>query len=244
MTREYYATWLGTESDLLDEPGVFWVYNEIRNKQPDGYPNALDVYTFITPRTMIVSYGDKAAKMIPKMKDDLAVGMTTEEIRTVLEKAFLSDVQHHIKYVYTNGKSTAGNPAVMLTAHDYDAYLEFFKEANPGCKDTSWVKEYFLEIVAKGYCHGVFQDVKLASVTDAPDIPFMSDQTQEIGINTLPQYRGNGYAKFACLSCINAMLQAGICPQWSTVISNVASQKLAAGVGFEKLFDNLTVTIS
>jgi hypothetical protein len=243
VTREYYAMWLGVERGLLDNVGVFWVYNNIRNHQPAGYPNALDVYAFITPRVIIVSYGDKASEFIPQIKDKLEIGMPIEEISTVLGEAFLSKVKHNIKYLYTHHKSAEGNPALKLSAHDCDAYLDFFKIANQNCKDISWVREYFLELVAKGYSYGVIKDGRLVSVTDAPDMPFMADLAQEIGINTLPLYQGNGYAKYACLSCVQAMLQAGICPQWSTTANNIASQKLAESIGFEKFFDNLSVTI-
>jgi RimJ/RimL family protein N-acetyltransferase len=71
----------------------------------------------------------------------------------------------------------------------------------------------------------------------------MSNQTQEIGINTLSLFRGKGYGRYACLSCINAMMRADICPQWSTDIGNIASQKLAVSIGFEKYFDNLSMSL-
>ncbi len=43
ITREYYAKWLCVAPHLLDETGIFAVYNAARNEQLVGYPKALDV---------------------------------------------------------------------------------------------------------------------------------------------------------------------------------------------------------
>ncbi len=71
----------------------------------------------------------------------------------------------------------------------------------------------------------------------------MPDEVQEIGINTLSDYRGKGYATVLCQSCANEIIKNGKVPQWSTAIDNVVSQKLAERVGFVKLADVITVTI-
>jgi predicted GNAT family acetyltransferase len=74
-------------------------------------------------------------------------------------------------------------------------------------------------------------------------MPYMSDEVQEIGINTLSNYRGRGYATIACQGSINEILKNGKIPQWSTSITNIASQKLAEKLGFVKLGDVITLTI-
>ena len=71
----------------------------------------------------------------------------------------------------------------------------------------------------------------------------MSNEVQKVGINTLQECRGKGYATDACMKCIEEMLKNGKVPQWSTDINNIASQKLAEKVGFVKLADVITVTL-
>ncbi len=227
---------------MLRARGVFALHHPLRNEQPAGYPGIIDVYVYVTPATVILSYGDRAAKAIPQIQSSLTPGMDIAEIRAALEVGFSTQVHHNIKYIYKDAVASE-QPARRLSREDYDMYLDFFREANAGVRDTSWVRVYFDEIADKGYCHGIVRDHRLVSVTDAPDMPFMSGDVQEIGIHTLPRYRGKGYAKRACGSCIAAMLSMGIAPQWSTESGNLASQKLAASVGFEKLFDNLTVSL-
>jgi predicted GNAT family acetyltransferase len=73
-------------------------------------------------------------------------------------------------------------------------------------------------------------------------MPYMEDKVHEIGINTLPEYRGKGYAKAATFACIKACIEKGKCPIWSCGINNVASEKLAYSVGFRKLADVLTIS--
>ena len=76
-----------------------------------------------------------------------------------------------------------------------------------------------------------------------PDMPYMQDKVQEIGINTLSEYRCKGYAKSVTLSCIKAIIEKGKCPLWSCSTHNTASERLAYSVGFRKLADVLTLGI-
>ncbi len=241
-TYAYYAKWLGINPNVFDNRGVHLVYNPLRNEPAIGYTNTHDIVTYFTPTTIVLSYGDRAAEKIPEIEKSLTLGMSLEQVKVLLTDVYSVEPSHNIKYIYKNAVSS-DRPAKRLSVDDYELYLVFFKKAHPDCKDTSWVQEYFTQIAGKGYCHGVVLDGQLASATDAPDMPFMSDMVQEIGIHTLSEYRGNGYAKTVCLSCISDMMSNDICPQWSTDVSNTASQRLAARVGFEKLFDNLSICV-
>ncbi|MDR0288399.1 MAG: hypothetical protein LBI03_11935 [Clostridiales bacterium] len=146
ITSEYYAKWIGTESGLIEDTGVFWIYNAERNDKPMGYSKALDVYAFITPRVIIISYGDKATDKIPIMKDKITLGMTTEAISHIMSETFLLEPRHNIKYVYSHIKTNGKCLAKRLSGNDYKSYLDFFKRIHLDCKDISWVKDYFMEI--------------------------------------------------------------------------------------------------
>jgi predicted GNAT family acetyltransferase len=74
-------------------------------------------------------------------------------------------------------------------------------------------------------------------------MPYMQEFVQEIGIHTLEEYRGKGYARAVCISLIHELLSKNICPLWSTGKDNIASDRLARSIGFEKLADVLSLTI-
>lgn len=135
------------------------------------------------------------------------------------------------------------NKSKVLGKDDYNKYEDFLKKCNPKCSNIDWLQEYFEEMICENMCVGVFEDSLLVSCTDAPGMPYMLDEVQEIGINTLSDYRGKGYATIACQSCVNEIIKNGKVPQWSTTIANLASQKLAEKVGFVKLADVITITI-
>jgi predicted GNAT family acetyltransferase len=86
-------------------------------------------------------------------------------------------------------------------------------------------------------------DNLVVAATDAPFMPYMENEVQEIGINTLNEYRGKGYAKAVCIAAINSLLKQNICPLWSTMAGNIASERLAYSIGFKKYAEILTVSI-
>lgn len=244
ITQQYYAKWLGIAPDMLEEKGILLAYNPERNVKPVGYQEVLDIYIYKTEKTIIISYGNRAAEKLLELKEKLRADMSGEEIQSLFTALFSVKVKHNIKYIYKYEKEAGKTgKARRLSEKDCDLYIDFFRTTNPNCGDFSWVKDYFLEISKKGYCHGVIVDNKLVSVTDAPDIPFMSDRLQEIGINTIPAYQGKGYAKASCQLCIKEMFRTNICPLWSTTANNIASQKLACNLGFEKYFDNFSLSL-
>jgi hypothetical protein len=202
----------------------------------------MNIYILIKGETINVSYGNKASEIIPELTNVIKNNMDIDCIKNELEAKFSLKITHNLKYVYRH-KKASDSKAIKLTEKHLELFMDFFKENNPHCKDYSWVDEYFNGLVQKGYCHGVIADKILVSATDAPDMPFMSEFVQEIGINTLEKYQRNGYAKMACISMIETLISKNICPIWSTGIENIGSDKLAKCIGFEKYCDVLTINI-
>ncbi|MDR0719175.1 MAG: GNAT family N-acetyltransferase, partial [Treponema sp.] len=207
ITYEYYSHWTG----VIITPqtrGVFFSHDPKKDTVPKGYSRTTDVYVFVNDNIRVVSYGTRAKERIEKIADKLQGNKCIDSLRFLLQETFLTDVGENIKYIYrTRAENPA--PAVVLNAAHYDLFFEFFKENNLDVKDYSWLKEYFLGMAAKRYCHGIIIGNKLVSATDAPDMPYMQDLVQEIGINTLKEYRGKGYARAACVSLINDLLSRG-----------------------------------
>lgn len=241
ISEEYYSQWLGIDT-LSAISGIQFVYSQERNMAQYGYSKPFDIYCFYQAGKTVISYGDKAKEKISRLRDIIKVNTPLDDLKALIRKVYGTSPNHHIKFVFDN-LPTVNGIARALCADDYPAYLGFFKKSNPGCKNTDWVKGYFDEMTVDKLCVGVFENGILVCCTDAPGMPYTADQAQEIGVNTLPEYRGKGYAPTSCSLCARNIIENGKCPQWSTDISNTASEKLAYKVGFTRYADVLTLTI-
>lgn len=242
-TLEYYSKWLGEDEVLSqDFSGIKYIYHKGRNEIQYGYGQPFDIYIFVMVDKVIVSYGDKAKPHIGILRNSIGACKSIEDLKSTLKTIYGNDVGHNLKYVFT-GKPTNNNVSKVLGMSDYKEYEIFFKKCNPKCSNIDWLQAYFNEMICENLCVGAYEDSILVSCTDAPGMPYMSDEVQEIGINTLPNYRGRGYATIACQGSVNEIIKNGKVPQWSTDITNLASQKLAEKLGFAKLADILTITL-
>ena len=62
---------------------------------------------------------------------------------------------------------------------------------------------------------------------------FAMDGKLEIGIETVPKFRGRGLATHACAALIDDCLARGLEPLWACRLENTASYRLALRLGFE-----------
>lgn len=245
ITKEYYSKWLGTENGISEcDSGIHYMYSAERNKTQPGYSKVFDVWAWKRADTIIISYGDNAKSGIDRVKSSLDKNssISSEILALALEQAYEKKPSHNIKYVFEKIVQ-AKTRAKKLIATDYPKYLDFFTKNNPNCTETDLVKEYFDAMILEGFCCCVFENEILASCTDAPFMPYMQDDVREIGVNTLHEYRGKGYAKDSCIMCANEIINKGKCPLWSTSVDNIASQHLAEKTGFIKLADVFCVTL-
>lgn len=60
------------------------------------------------------------------------------------------------------------------------------KAAGPQACSLDWLEPYFYQQVKEGFFCAVMEEGQIASCIDAPGMPDLADQVQEIGIYTLP----------------------------------------------------------
>ncbi|MGL6173959.1 MAG: GNAT family N-acetyltransferase [Cellulosilyticaceae bacterium] len=243
ITTRYYSKWIGEENAFaMDNTNIKFIYSPERNKIQYGYGQRSDLYVFFYSNKVIFSYGDKLIAQIEEIKKHIHSAISLDAIKNTLSQLFSIPIQHNVKYCF-NKLPEKQLHATLLTDADYTQYYQFFTANNPNCKNTSWLNEYFTQMVRSHMCSGLFMDNILVSCSDVPGMPYMQDEVQEIGINTLEGYKGNGYATDVCILCASEIIKNGKCPQWSTLADNIASQKLAERVGFIRFADVLTITL-
>lgn len=241
-TLAYYSLWIGQENILLqNKKGIEFLYSEERNKTQQGYGVPFDIYIFKSPERTVISYGSNAKQYISTFADNLDENMTIDEIGNIAERIFHVKPVRNIKYVYSR-QINLNTSAVTLTASDFHKYKEFFEKCHH-VTAGDWLYDYFIGMAEKRLCCGFYLDNTLVSCTDAPDIPYMNDKIAEIGVNTLPDFYGKGFATECCKKCISNILENDLCPIWSTSSDNLASQALAEKIGFEKVADVITLTL-
>jgi len=242
-TLKYYSMWLGEDHILGKEaPGVYPVYSAERNQVQYGYGDRFDLYVMVKDRRIFASYGDRLKDVVGELTKRLETCQNADDASAALEDMLHAKPSRHVKYVFS-GSAPADTQARPLAREEYPLYRDFFMKCNPGLKNIDWLQEYFEEMAEERVCCGYLVNGEVVSCTDAPGMPYMADAVQEIGVNTLKEYRDCGYAAQACAACIREIVKNGKCPVWSTGKENAASRRLAEKVGFAEFAEVLTVTL-
>lgn len=243
LTKEYYAHWLSVPPPLLDMSGIYSQYSPQRDHQQEGYSEHFDFYGYFSGETAILSYGSQLRDEIGWISDFFTAKRDFQEFGKLVQSRFGATLHIDYKYYFDHLVDVDTSRVKQLTLQDYPAYLEFFQTQYPDSEAETWLEEYFTGMVERGYVFGVLVDGKLVSATDTPEMPYMKDILVEIGINTLPGYRRQGYATMVVVALIKKILSEQKVPIVSCAASNSASQKLAEKVGFIKFADVLTFSL-
>lgn len=244
ITKSYYSKWLGLQKNLADLWGVHWIYCPERNLVQQGYSAPFALYAWKQDHKFIISYGDQAKDRMELLQEQVGHLISAKDFKNAAESVLSCKCEHHVKFVLQTVPLLHENDKVKtLTPEDFDAYRRFFQKGRPECRDTGWLEAYFKDMTAAKTCVGYFEGEELASCTDAPDMPYMPNKAQEIGVFTLPEYRGRGYGTKVCAQCVHNILESRRCPQWSADSENIPSHKLAYKIGFVKLADVVTASL-
>lgn len=98
------------------------------------------------------------------------------------------------------------------------------------------VPAYFWKNVAdflkNGVGYSLFYKNKLASTAYSS---FIHDDMLELGIETVPEFRGKGLAEQTCSVLIDYCLENNYTPVWACRLENTMSYKLAQKIGFDPI---------
>jgi len=241
ITKRYYSNWLGITEKDFNEAEVLFVYSNTRNEVQKGFSNPFDLYIWVQDNKIIVSYGDKAKERITRL-ESINMNMNVDEISMHIKDIWGIVSKKMVIYSFDKLEHL-DNKSYKLGKEDYKLYEDFFIASNPDCEDISWLKDYFISIVDKGYSFAEIVDGRIVCMNDLPDVPYMENEIMEIGIVTLKEHRKEGLAKKVCKSSASEMIANNICPHWMADIENIGSQKLATSIGFKEIAKVIMVTL-
>lgn len=246
MAAQYYAAWVEVHPSEFGKAGVTVQASTERTHSQAGYSKPFTVLGFVKGNRVIVSSHPEHIQTVRYAINDLDSSDYVGSLAALLGERLDTKVTTTNKYWFTGLPARCTSSGTRpLGQNDYSSYKAFFEHQHgSGTADREWLQDYFAHIVQLEYCYGAFVDGKLASVTDAPDIPYLSEKIVEPGINTLPEFRGRGLAKRVCTAMIETILRHGRVPVWSCSSSNAASAALAESLGYQLFGTRVTVSMS
>ena len=224
VTTQYYSRLCCADLSKL-EHGVYFVCSAERDKLLKGYGCKYALYILRKADLCVVAYSPALRDFVATLQQNDPDGiLVAVEGKYRLKKMRL--------LVFQEEKVTEYGNAKVLEGKDYPLFESFFRETHKNADPAGWLSEYFSE--KEGFLTGYFQDGRLVSVCDAPDMPYMEDRIQHTGIMTLEEERRKGYGKRTAALATHRLLQNGICPQWECNLGNLASFELAKSIGYKE----------
>lgn len=81
-----------------------------------------------------------------------------------------------------------------------------------------------------GIGFSLFTNNKLATTAYSA---YIHDDELELGMETIPEFRGKGFAQYTCSALIDYCIENNFEPIWACRLENIGSYKLAVKLGFE-----------
>ena len=85
------------------------------------------------------------------------------------------------------------------------------------------------DFIENGVGFSLFEQGALAATAFSS---FVHDDQLELGIETLPAFRGKGYASTVCAALLDYCIENEFEPIWSCRLENIGSYQLAQKIGF------------
>jgi hypothetical protein len=142
------------------------------------------------------------------------------EVHTRVNFSFNKD-----KYLQINKATLSNNDTIVETGTQH---FEQIKGSVIPLKFWDTAKDF--EQKGKGFT--LLHDGEIASTAYSA---FVHDDKLEIGIETVEQYRGFGFAELTCCKLIDYCMEKELIPVWSCRFENKASYNLALKLGFEPI---------
>jgi|GEM_PF-4252124 len=216
-TLRFQAAWLDVPPERLTEEKSFVRTTKIRGEQMPGYAKPFQVYALRMEGKTAV-----CAACVPTLEHETHRRLGKIEPTTAA------------LWFEALNLAIDSSRACPLYEKDIGAFVRFYQEAYPECKNVDWVPDYARSMIDRDGLFGIFDgEGQLVCAADLPDTPYLPKLIAEPGIFTLREHRRKGYAAAACAALMQAQLRRGLTPYWSCAADNAASINLAKHLGFQ-----------
>ena len=133
------------------------------------------------------------------------------------------------KYFDTRTENTCHDPRITIIETTKDIYDRMKGSVVPS---AFWNSSK--EFTEKGVSFSLYHDKELAATSFSS---FVVPGKLELGIETLPEFRGLGLAEKVCSALIDYCLEKNLEPIWACRLENTGSYKLAQNLGFRPVLE-------
>jgi len=238
----YFSVYLDHPISQVKPGEVIAVASSRREREEVGWGYTVAIWVHLWQARAIISV---RPDLFEKLQALLAERPAPEELRTPEWRTRLGSLLKpgeqsrlvHVLYCRPERLRLFTRPECrQLREADVEAFvklkLTLYPECDPECLATD-----ILRNIRDGIAFGCFHEGQLVSVTEAPAIGHMQDLIEELGVDTLPEYRGRGYGKAVVSATTKAILDLGRIPVARIGAANEPALRLAASVGYEKYAD-------
>ncbi len=130
---------------------------------------------------------------------------------------------------FQNSKKINHAPEIKIVRTDRQIFRDMKGSVVPF---SFWDSED--DFIENGIGFSLFYNNKLASTAYSS---FIHNDKLELGIETFEEFRGRGFAEYACSALIDYCIDKNFEPIWACRLANVGSYRLAQKIGFTPLVE-------
>jgi GNAT superfamily N-acetyltransferase len=242
IVDQYFSVYLGYPISQVREGQVISVSCKRRLKPGIGWGYTVTILVHISRQRAIISVRPDLFEALKKV---LAEGVTPTELYTLEWRKKIGSLigseeigtLTHVLYCSPKyWRLFRVHGCRRLEDSDVESFVKLKLDLYPEC-DPECLARDIQRNIKDGIAFGVFQEGKLISVSEAPDIGHMQDLIEEVGVDTHPKYRRRGYGKAVISAMTKAILDIGRIPIYRCDPQNEASVRLAKAIGYKKYAD-------
>lgn len=239
---DYFSRYLGYELGRVGRGQTVAVPSERRQRDEKGWGYTVAIQIHVSHERAVISSRPDLFESVEQLlvQEPKPVELLTVEWRHRIGQLVDPDQLGKLNVVLY-GKSDScpmvKNPKCRpLSESDVESYVRMKLDLYPAVNAENLATDIRRNI-GDGIAFGVFDTDRLVSVSEAPAVGHMQDQIDEVGVDTLPEYRRKGYGKAVVSNMTKAILDLGRIPIYRYNPANEASLSLAKAVGYEKYGD-------
>lgn len=242
---DYFGRYLGVDLAASTPHELVVAFTPRRDAPECGWGYTVPVWLFRTEHLLVISASATRADEVEQLAGALRTSASSwnthaEVVR--LAESLLPNLRprHHFVYTSTNALLTpyTSSGVRRLKSDDVDEFIRLSATIYPDI-DIECETSDILRNIADGIAFGAFEHMMMVTRSYAPHIAHMQDEVEEIGIDTLTEFRGKGYGKAALFGTTQAVLARARVPIYRTAAGNKRAQWIAEAVGYRKMADSI-----